>query len=56
MSIEPEPKAARPPKWSLGVLNDKETDEVPGRCCAAIPIDLPPGASANCSLPPADVS
>lgn len=21
----------RPEKWSLGVLNDKETDEVPGR-------------------------
>lgn len=22
----------RPEKWSLGVLNDKETDEVPGSC------------------------
>ena len=23
---------ARPEKWSLGVLNDKETEEVPGTC------------------------
>ncbi|KAF2104995.1 MFS general substrate transporter [Rhizodiscina lignyota] len=25
-----EAKKQRPPKWSLGILNDKETDEVPG--------------------------
>ena len=31
MSFDGETKAARPPKWSMGVLNDKETDEVPGR-------------------------
>ena len=24
-------KKERPPKWSLGVLNDKLTDEVPGK-------------------------
>jgi hypothetical protein len=24
--------ASRPPKWSLGILNDKLTDEVPGEC------------------------
>lgn len=23
---------AKPAKWSLGILNDKETDEVPGSC------------------------
>lgn len=23
----------RPEKWSMGILNDKETDEVPGRYC-----------------------
>lgn len=25
-----EKKPNRPPKWGLGILNDKETDEVPG--------------------------
>lgn len=25
----------RPAKWSLGILNDKETDEVPGQCIVA---------------------
>ena len=25
-------KRARPEKWSLGVLNDKQTEEVPGEC------------------------
>jgi hypothetical protein len=23
---------AKPQKWSFGVLNDRETDEVPGEC------------------------
>jgi hypothetical protein len=23
--------SVKPPKWSLGVLNDKQTDEVPGK-------------------------
>jgi hypothetical protein len=25
-----EARDSRPPKWSFGILNDKETDEVPG--------------------------
>ena len=24
---------ARPKKWSMGILNDRQTDEVPGTCC-----------------------
>lgn len=24
-------------KWTLGILSDKETDEVPGKCSAALP-------------------
>ena len=30
----------KPPKWSLGILNDRETDEVPGRSNAASDIGL----------------
>ena len=29
-SDDVEASAPRPPKWSLGILNDKLTDEVPG--------------------------
>ena len=29
-SDDPEAQERRPAKWSLGILNDKQTDEVPG--------------------------
>lgn len=31
----------RPVKWSLGILNDKETDEVPGQSIASLESRLP---------------
>ena len=30
---------ARPEKWSMGVLNDKETDEVPGKVTQLYGVD-----------------
>ena len=35
-----EPVKDKPPKWSLGILNDKGTDEVPGRSNAASDVAL----------------
>lgn len=29
-SDDPEAQERRPTRWSLGILNDKQTDEVPG--------------------------
>lgn len=32
---------AKPEKWSLGVLNDKETEEVPGTSNLKRPVSMP---------------
>jgi hypothetical protein len=42
---EPEKAEGRPTKWSMGVLNDRQTDAVPGMYLALLAIPSDPMAS-----------
>ena len=48
-SIDEYDEKARPEKWSMGVLNDKKTEEVPGASYSikAIPCDHPTGRAIS---------